>query len=230
MKPIVAVMARAPSADGKSRLIRALGTGDGVGLRSALLRDTFESVSPLDAEKAVLFTPRRGEAEIRALTPFPATYLLQRGATLGERMRNGLRDLLACGFDAIVLIGSDLPSLPTAHVSKAMGLLSELDDALVLGPAEDGGYYLIGLTRVHDELFKGIPWGSALVLRRTLDVAAMLGINVQLLPAWYDVDSPSDLRRLRSVTDGPQLAARHTRAWMTAATPAVRACLESEAI
>src|SRR5437879_2650461 len=127
-KPVVAIMARAPSVEGKSRLIQDLGIDDGAGLRLALLRDTFESVSGLEAEKAVLYTPRDGEAEIRALTPFPAIFLAQCGQTLGDRMRNGARDLLESGFDAVVMIGSDLPSLPAAHVSAALGILTRLGD------------------------------------------------------------------------------------------------------
>ena len=110
LRPVIAIMARAPSSDGKSRLIRDLGTDDGTSLRLALLRDTLDSVSALAAEKAVLYTPEDREAEIRAVTPFPAVFLPQRGSTLGERMREGAHDLLTSGFDAVVLIGSDLPT------------------------------------------------------------------------------------------------------------------------
>ena len=164
-------------------------THDGAGLRLALLRDTLESVSELEAEKAVLYTPPDCEAEIRALTPFPALFLPQRGATLGERMREGARDLLTSGFDAVVLIGSDLPTLPPTHVSAALGMLTRRSEVLVLGPAEDGGYYLIGLTQSRPELFEHIPWGTPLVLQRTREAAEALRIPVETLPRWYDVDS-----------------------------------------
>src|SRR5688572_6634768 len=139
MRPVIAIVARAPSSEGKSRLIRDLGTRDGAGLRLALLRDTLASVSELEAEKAVLYTPPDGEAEIRALTPFPAVFLPQRGATLGERMRDGIRDLLTSGFDAVLLIGSDLPTLPPTHVTAAFGMLRRRSEVMVLGPADDGG-------------------------------------------------------------------------------------------
>ncbi|MGH9220483.1 MAG: hypothetical protein ACRD1W_14345, partial [Vicinamibacterales bacterium] len=92
-------MARAPSSEGKSRLIRGLGTDDGAGLRRALLLDPFESVSALAVEKAVLYTPPDRCEEIRAVTPFPALFLPQRGSTLGERMHEGARELLTSGFD-----------------------------------------------------------------------------------------------------------------------------------
>jgi rSAM/selenodomain-associated transferase 1 len=228
MRPVIAIMARAPSSQGKSRLIRDLGATDGAGLRLALLRDTLESISSVQAQKAVLYTPPDCEPEIRRLTPFPAVFLPQRGPTLGERMRDGARDLLTSGFDAVVLIGSDLPTLPAENVSAALGILGHRPEALVLGPAEDGGYYLIGLTQSRPELFEHIPWGTPLVLQRTREVAEALGIAVETMPRWYDVDSVPNLRRVWHRSGQPDGAARHTRAWMAAAPPAVRARVESE--
>jgi rSAM/selenodomain-associated transferase 1 len=230
-RPVIAIMARAPSSEGKSRLIRDLGTHDGAGLRLALLRDTVESVSALAVEKAVLYTSPDREAEIRAATPFEAIFLPQRGSTLGERMREGARDLLTSGFDAVVLIGSDLPTLPPAHVSAALDILTRRGEVLVLGPAEDGGYYLIGLTQSRPEFFEDIPWGTPLVLQRTREAAGTLGIPVETIPPWYDVDSASDLRRvwLRR-SEQPEGAASYTRAWLAAAPPAVRARIDGETI
>jgi rSAM/selenodomain-associated transferase 1 len=228
VRPIVGVMARAPSSGGKSRLIRELGTRDGAGLRTALLRDTFAAVAPIDAQKAVLYTPLDGEAEIRRVTPFEAMFLAQRGATLGDRMRNGVSDLLARGFGRVVLVGADLPTLPTACIVDGLERLTRPPESLVLGPAEDGGYYLIGLTRVHDELFDRIPWGTADVLRRTQQAAAALGLSIELLPIWHDVDHPSDLQRVRHATATGDPVASHTRAWLETATPAVRAASERE--
>jgi rSAM/selenodomain-associated transferase 1 len=229
-RPVVAVMARAPSVEGKSRLIRDLCTTDEAGLRAALLRDTLELVAAVEAAKAVLYTPPESEAEIRALTPFPAMFLLQRGDTLGDRMRDGARDLLASGFDSVVLIGSDLPTLPTAHIITALDILARRAGVLVLGPAEDGGYYLIGLTQLRPELFARIPWGTPLVLDWTSRAAEALGMPVELLARWYDVDSMSDLRRVWHGFEQPNGVARHTRAWLAAAPPAVRARLDGETI
>jgi uncharacterized protein len=227
-RPVIAIMARAPSSEGKSRLIRDLGTHDGAGLRLALLRDTLESVSALATEKAVLYTPPDRDAEIRAVTPFQAVFLPQRGSTLGERMREGARDLLTAGFDAAVLIGSDLPTLPPEHVSSALGVLTRGGEVLVLGPTDDGGYYLIGLTQSRPEFFDHIPWGTPLVLQRTREAAEALGIPVETMPLWYDVDSASDLRRVWHHSEPPNSTARNTRAWLAAAPPAVRARLDGE--
>jgi rSAM/selenodomain-associated transferase 1 len=214
VRPVVGVMARAPSCEGKSRLIRQLRTSDGAGLRTALLRDTLAAVAPIHAEKAVLYTPLDGEAEIQRVTPFDAKFLAQRGATLGERMRNGASDLLALGFGCVVLVGADLPTLPAAYVVNALERLTQRRESLILGPAEDGGYYLIGLTRVHDELFDGIPWGTPDVLHRTLEAAGALRLRVELLPVWYDVDLSSDLKRVWQRTPDGDPVAHHTRAWL----------------
>jgi uncharacterized protein len=228
VKPVVGVMTRAPSCEGKSRLIQRLGTIDGAGLRTALLRDTFAVVAPIDAQKAVLYTPRDGAAEIERLTPFDALFLAQHGETLGERMRNGANDLLACGFEPVVLVGADLPTLPTAYIADALERLRRYPASLVLGPAEDGGYYLIGLTEVHPELFDDIPWGTADVFHRTQGAAAGLRLKVELLPMWHDVDRPSDLQRVWQRTAEGNPVGHHTRAWLQAAPPAVRATSESE--
>ena len=226
--PVIAIMARAPSSEGKSRLIRDLGTDDGESLRLALLRDTLESVSALPAEKAVLYTPSDREAEIRAVTPFPAVFLPQRGSTLGERVRQGAGDLLRSGFPATLIIGSDLPTLPAAYVGAALGIVTRADETLVLGPTEDGGYYLIGLTRSRPEFFEHIPWGTPLVLQRTRRAAEALGIPVESMPLWYDVDTASDLRRVWRRSEPPDGTARYTRAWLGAAPPAVQARVDGE--
>lgn len=221
-RPVLAIMARAPSAPGKSRLIQDLGTRDGDGLRGALLRDTFASIFELHVEKAVLFTPPEHETEIRALTPFPAVFLPQRGATLGDRMYGGMRDLLGFGFDTVVMIGSDLPTLPSVHVSAALDILARRPDVLVLGPAEDGGYYLIGVTRSHPQLFERIPWGTSQVLEYTCKAAEALGMTVEKISQWYDVDSLADLRRLRRDVAAAEGNARYTRTWLAAAPSDVR--------
>jgi rSAM/selenodomain-associated transferase 1 len=220
--PAVAVMTRAPSAPGKSRLIRDLETSDGEGLRRALLQDTFDVVSALDAAKTILYTPKDREAEVAALAPFPAALVAQRGDTLGERMNNGACDLARLGSDAVILIGSDLPTLPSAHVSAAVHAVQRRD-VLVLGPAADGGYYLIGGRELPSPLFNRIPWGTAAVLERTAEAAAALGLAVELIPQWYDIDVSADLRRAVADAGRSRGTARHTLAWLAGAPPDVRA-------
>jgi rSAM/selenodomain-associated transferase 1 len=228
VRSVVGVLTRAPSYEGKSRLIEQLQTTNGEGLRIALLQDTLAAVAQIDAQKAVLYIPLDGAAEVQRLTPFDSLFLAQRGTTLGERMRNGVSDLMAHGFECVVLVGSDLPTLPAAYIADALERLARWPERLVLGPAEDGGYYLIGTTHSHPELFNDIPWGTADVLQRTQEAAANLRLRVELLPTWYDVDSSSDLQRVQQGRAEGDPVGRHTRAWLEAAPPAVRSLPERE--
>jgi rSAM/selenodomain-associated transferase 1 len=221
-RPVVAVMARAPSAPGKSRLIESLGVRDARSLREALLRDTLDRLADIAVNKAVLYTPPHAESEVQALVPFTGAMFPQRGDSLGDRMLAGIQDLLASGFDGVVIVGSDLPTLPSTHVTAAIDTLARSPNGLVLGPAEDGGYYLIGLNHAHSALFADIPWGTAQVCSRTLTAAHSLGVPVTLLPAWYDVDTEADLRRVYDESERRAGTASHTQAWLASAPPAVR--------
>jgi rSAM/selenodomain-associated transferase 2/rSAM/selenodomain-associated transferase 1 len=221
-RPVVAIVARAPSAVGKTRLVAALGIEDGRSLREALLRDSLDSVAAVAAARALLFTPADAEAELRELAPAGTLFVPQRGDTLGERMWRGASDLFLAGFDPVVLIGSDAPTLPEAHIRQAVAFLARSRDAVVLGPADDGGYYLIGFRRAHAELFRDIPWGTEAVLDRTVRAARALGLHVELLPPWHDVDTVADLRRVCRGSNGVNGSGRHTRAWIAATAPAVR--------
>ena len=222
IRPVVAVMVRAPSSPGKSRLIESLGGHDAAGLREALLRDTLERLVDIGAAKAVLYTPVDAESEVRALIPSVGVMLPQRGKSLGDRMDAGIRDLLSSGFDGVVVVGSDLPTLPPAHVIEALDIMARSPDGIVLGPAEDGGYYLIGMTRPRSVLFTDIPWGTAQVLSSTLRAARALEVPVALLPSWYDVDSDADLGRVYDASEQCSDSARHTRTWVASAPLAVR--------
>ena len=217
-RPIVAVVARAPSVEGKTRLFGLVDTDDPEALRRAFFLDTLDAV--IDAEgvdAAVAFTPAAARAEIDRLVPAPIRRLPQRGRTLGDRMHNAIVDLLR-EAPAVILVGSDLPTLPPAFLTQAVTLLGERPDRVVIGPAEDGGYFLIGMSSPRRELFDAMPWGTPAVLDRTLAKAAASGIEVVLLPPWYDVDEAAALRRV--VTDAGQGPAagrgRRTRDWIAA--------------
>jgi rSAM/selenodomain-associated transferase 1 len=223
---VVAVMARAPSAPGKTRLLGALGPTDGVGLRRALLCDTLDSVRRVErASKAVIYTPDDAGPEVRELAP-PGTRLVpQRGSDLGARLHHAFVDLLRPGTVAALIVGSDLPNLPSRYIDLGIEAVERKPGQLVLGPSPDGGYYLIGLTRPEPRLFDDIPWGTDLVFERTLGRARALALRVEVLPEWYDVDSVDDLGRVMRDKDagGPSETAAHTRAWLVAAPPEVRA-------
>ena len=215
----LAVMARAPSDDsGKTRLRQTCGAERAAALRRAILLDTLESIRAVrSVDRIVLFAPETARPEFEALVDDSEGLLGQRGSGLGERMEHGFSDLLGRDYTGVVMVGSDLPTLPAAYVDQGIDVLRRQDDPLVLGPSEDGGYYLIGLRRCHPELFHGIPWSTSSVLARTRALAAGLGMAVTTLPSWYDLDSADDLDRvIRTVDAGGSARARHVRAWAAA--------------
>ena len=140
----------------------------------------------------------------------------QRGDDLGARERAVFIDLFAAGFSKAVMIGSDLPNLPVSHLTRAVDLLES--QTVVLGPARDGGYYLLGLTAPsHGEvpdLFDGIRWGTGSAFDDTVAAVGRAGLRVALVPFWYDVDDEAGLAMLRRDLAEP---GRETAAPATAA-------------
>ena len=217
------IMARAPSdAGGKTRLVRALGVGSdpGTALRRAILLDTLEAIRPVDGvDRVLLFTPNDAGGEIADIAGDAGPLLPQRGETLGERLEHAFTDLFALGYAAAALVGSDLPTLPASYVEQGIEALMRYSDPVVLGPAEDGGYYFVALCRAHPDLFRGIPWSTADVLNATCAVAARESLLVTLIPSWYDIDSIPDLDRALAAgaaSSGSPGAARHLREWAAA--------------
>lgn len=139
--------------------------------------------------------------------------LPQVGQTLGERLDNALAQCLNDGFYQVIVMGSDSPTLPVADLSRAFELLCHSD--LILGPCDDGGYFLIGLTQPRPYLLRQVEMSTESVLRDTLRLAEEAELSVVLLPAWYDVDTFGDLQRVRiefrSRRDGH---GRHTRRFL----------------
>src|SRR5206468_12448816 len=125
-----------------------------------------------------------------------------------------VEDLFRCGFDSMCLIDSDSPTVPAENFKQAVELLSTSEDCVVLGPSDDGGYYLIGMKKPHRHLFEQIDWSTERVLNQTMQRATEIGIEVKLLPRGYDVDDGASLRRLCNEIQAEQRAdgvARSTR-------------------
>jgi rSAM/selenodomain-associated transferase 2/rSAM/selenodomain-associated transferase 1 len=213
------VMARAPSdSRGKSRLMRDVPVHH-LELRRALLLDTIDAVGGVrPADLFVAFEPAAAESEFQSMVGGLAQLVPQHGETIGDRMRHVLAGLFARGYTSAVIVGSDLPTLPGAYVNAAFDRLRDDCIDVVIGPATDGGYYLIGVRAVSSRLFDSIPWSTPMVLARTLEIAEQLRLTVSLTPQWYDVDSVDDLRRV--MADHP--AATRTQAWLTAHPEVVR--------
>lgn len=140
----------------------------------------------------------------------------QVGDDLGARMQQAFETLFAKGYQRVFIVGTDVPSLPLEHYKQALALLETND--LVLGPALDGGYYLIGLTRAVPELFATMPWSTDRVLALTLEKAATLGLTTARLPEWRDVDTIDDLNALidSAALDGKKPKQEHVFSQRTA--------------
>ena len=200
----VVVMARSPAAARapKSRLRQAVpAEADRRRLYAAFLADTVAIRSALpDVAWRVACAPG-AEADGFAPLGIDGTLLLpQRGDDLGAREHNLFEDLFAAGFTRVVLIGSDLPTLPAEHVADALARLRP--GTVTLGPAADGGYYLIGLTAPDPgdavpDLFTGVRWGTSSAFEDTVRAAARSGIAVERIAGWYDVDDADGMERLR---------------------------------
>jgi hypothetical protein len=126
---------------------------------------------------------------------------LQGEGDLGARLLKGAADLLAAGYAGAILINSDSPTLPKAILRAAVDAVREGDN-VVLSPAFDGGYTLVGLSRPHTRLFEDMPWSTADVHRLTLRRAHEIGLPVVSVPGWYDVDDAASLRMLEDEFDG----------------------------
>jgi rSAM/selenodomain-associated transferase 1 len=216
---MVVVLARAPSAAGKTRLTATMTSAQGQALRRALLEDTLASAHATGFPVTLCYTPAHARDEMAAMAGrvggVAPMLRLQRDGDLGARMRHAIGTCLGDGSDRVVLIGSDLPGLPADRLMSAVAALAEPAD-VVLGPSEDGGYYLVGVSRTRSEaaleaLFEGVPWGTPEVLATTLARVRAAGLCVALVAPWFDVDSPEDLARVCG--DGTPGSALRTRAW-----------------
>jgi rSAM/selenodomain-associated transferase 1 len=192
----VGLMARYPELGRvKTRLAKAAGDQRALVVYKALLSRACDLLSNLDRTTfhtvAFITPPNRTGAFQRDSDSFDS-YLAQEGNELGEKMMRALESLLtAKHISKACLIGTDSPEIKTTILNVAGGFLDDHD--LVLGPSLDGGYYLIGLRKVHSELFRGINWGTVTVLDETLAVADRLNLQVALLPQLRDLDDAEDL-------------------------------------
>jgi uncharacterized protein len=214
---LIIVMAKQPQVGKtKTRLLPALSLGEAADLYQALLLDTLSLVANQPwAELAVAITPPGSRPYFESITPPEALLLPVDGVDIGECLAQALEVGLGMGYRKALALNSDGPSLPAQYLEQAALYLEGAE--LVLGPGQDGGYYLVGMSRLHAAIFKGITWSTAQVFTQTLDRAAGLGLRVVLTPVWYDVDTPADLHRLQKELESlPPERLPHTRRWLAA--------------
>ena len=200
-KTALVVFARHPRGRVKTRLVPALAPAAARRLHVACLESTLRLADslPRGIARFLYLTPTERPPRRHDLN-LPRRFRLrtQRGRDLGARLRAALQALIAAGYRRVVFIGSDSPTLPAPRLRRAFAALRRAD--AVLGPARDGGYYLIGLRAKKNPstaVFRGIDWGTPRAFRQQRARLRRLQLPTVVLPPWYDVDVPADLKRLR---------------------------------
>jgi rSAM/selenodomain-associated transferase 1 len=201
-KVAVAIMAKAPRPGAvKTRLCPPLLATEAAALYRCFLLDKIATVGALaNAQPVIAYTPDEARAEFDELAP-GFSLVAQHGPDLGARLHETLAGLLAAGHAGAIAVDSDTPTLPGDLLQQAVQCLSRPGPDVVLGPTEDGGYYLIGVRLPHRELFDAVPWSTSDVLDVTLRRASDAGLEALCLAPWFDVDTPDDLERLRTTLD-----------------------------
>jgi rSAM/selenodomain-associated transferase 1 len=191
-------MAKAPRAGYvKTRLQPPLSADEAAALNVCFLRDTAENIASVerdgDALGLVCYTPVGDEVAFDGLLPESFALIAQRGDDFGERLLSAADDILSCGFGAVCLIDSDSPTLPTSALRHAVRELGRPGKRVVVGPSEDGGYYLIGMKRAEPRVFGRIAWSTGSVYAETIERVHEAGLDLVELPKWYDVDDAATL-------------------------------------
>jgi rSAM/selenodomain-associated transferase 1 len=214
-RTLLAVAKRPAAGQTKTRLCPPLSAASAAALYECFLRDTLDLMRRVPrVARGIVYLPDHAADYFRALAPDMAL-APQRGADLGERLDLLLADALAAGARQAVVMDSDSPTLPAAYITMAFEALNGEAD-VVLGPCDDGGYYLIGLKRPQPRLLREVRMSTPYVVRDTLALAEELGLCDALLPPWYDVDTAAELERLRAeIARSAEDVARHTRAFLT---------------
>jgi len=220
-RPAIIVMTKVPGfADVKTRLRPLLSESQSAELARCFLTDTITNLASVFEHRIIAFTPEEGRDAVETLVVGDHIYIPQRGDTLGERIDAAIADAFEMGFAPVIVIGTDSPTLPPEYVAQAFGHLQSHEDGAAIGPTDDGGFYLIGVSRPREGIFDGVTWSSDKTCEQTVANIKNIGdVDLLVLSRWYDVDEPADLVRMIAEIDSDEAArdrARTTSRWITA--------------
>lgn len=179
----------------KTRLTALLSDEEAAQLYEAFLLDALDQYRTLGVAVRLYLAPGEAGGVPEAWYQRCDSLRWQQGDGLGARMQQAFLDGFAAGFERLVIIGTDHPTLPTEYVKAAFHALDQ-PLAISLGPSDDGGYYLLGLNDYFPDLFQGMSYSHSAVFEQTLERATATQAGITVLPSWYDVDTPDALRRL----------------------------------
>jgi rSAM/selenodomain-associated transferase 1 len=184
----------------KTRLVPPLTHAEAAELNSCFLTDVAANIiaaaKQVAIESFVAYHPSGSERFFKDLLPSGFKLLAPKEPTIGRSLFHASHDLFAAGYGSICLINADSPTLPTAILVETVRQLEGSENRIVIGPAADGGYYLIGLKSFQPRLFEEIDWSTQRVFRQTLARADEIGVSAAVLPEWYDVDDAPTLATL----------------------------------
>ena len=194
----------------KTRLSKTLRAETVLKIYKAFGQDVIETVNKHTDHIRICYYPMGAGDEARAWLGDGFHYMPQQGKHLGDRMRNAITDAFSDGFSRVVLLGTDIPDLPESIIDEAFSKLS--CHPSVIGPALDGGYYLIGFQEENffPQAFDNIPWGTEHVLNKTLSIFKEAKQNIHILPSWQDTDDYMDLLALQKRLAERKTIAKHS--------------------
>lgn len=181
----------------KTRLVPPLNAEEACRLYTAFLDDLFARVGRLRRVRGTVFYSGESPDKLTDVIPHGYNVYPQRGGSLGERLQAAFQTLLEGDDRLALIIGSDSPDIPIQYVKRAFLKLKHKD--VVLGPACDGGYYMVGLKSPAPELFDDIDWGGQTVFEQTLERIYQRGLALSIMPLWYDVDTSASLSLLATM-------------------------------
>ena len=196
LNPHLAIMARRSKlGEGKTRLAATLGAHMALNIYRELIALCAQHAKDSGLKGTIFFEPEPGDFEVWDQTRF--IYALQdQVPDLGQRLKAAFAHCFANGHSAVMIVGTDCPGMDASILKEAAHALANRD--MVIGPSEDGGYYLLGLRQIHPSLFENINWSTDQVFQQTCTEASHLGLSIHVLPMQLDIDTESDWRQWKA--------------------------------
>jgi rSAM/selenodomain-associated transferase 1 len=199
----IAVMAKASEPGRtKTRLVPPLNFDEAAAINTAFLKDVADNIIAASKRASIVgyvaFGPPGSDGFFKAILPASIELMDAWYADFGECLYSAIDQTLMRGHTSAVVLNSDSPTLPTSLLVETAEVLARPGDRAVLGPSTDGGYYLLGVKARHHRLFEDVTWSTGEVARQTLERAAEIGLDMHVLPTWYDVDDVAALRMLHA--------------------------------
>lgn len=198
MKRAIIIMSKVPTAGKvKTRLASALSPEQSAELAAVFLLDAVRKAKSICENVILAYSPPEEINALKRIVPFQSVFIEQTGKDLGNKMFNAFKFAFERNSDsAVVMIGTDSPTLPADFIEQAFEHL-ELETDVVLGKTEDGGFYLIGLRAPIEKIFANVEWSSPQTFEQVYRNVSNLNLHLRETPGWYDVDEPRDLEKLR---------------------------------